>query len=61
MRFDATFYAFQEISKVVDALVPKGFQLTKEQANLIHHVAERMASDLTSGTYEYVGRERRGI
>lgn len=30
IRFDAQFHAFQEISKVVGLLIPKGYQLTGE-------------------------------
>lgn len=50
--FDAGFYAFQEISKLVDVLLPKGYQLTKVQSDAVHACAKRMAVDLLSGTYE---------
>ncbi len=50
-KYDAKFRAFQEISKVVDRLVPTGYQLTKEQADAIHACARKLADDLTSGDY----------
>jgi hypothetical protein len=52
MKYDAKFHAFQEIAKLVDFLVPKGYQLTKEQSDAIHACARKLGTDLTSGIYE---------
>ena len=52
MKWNAKFHAFQEIAKVVDVLIPKGYQLTKEQSDAVHACAKKLAADLTSGQYE---------
>lgn len=50
--YDAKFRAFQEISRMVDILLPGGMQLAKEQADAVHACADRLAKDSTSGEYE---------
>jgi hypothetical protein len=51
--WDAKFHAFMELNKVLDKIVPKSYQYTKEQADAIHECARKLAKDLTSGEYEY--------
>ncbi len=53
---DASFHAFQQVAKLVRVLVPKGYQLTKEQADAVHACAEKLAKDLTSDEYVYTPR-----
>ena len=52
MMYDAKFHAFQELNKLLDKFIPKGYQYTREQADAIHACARKLAKDLTSGEYE---------
>lgn len=51
--YDARFHAFQELSKLLDKVLPKGYQFTKEQSDAVHACARKLAKDLTGGEYEY--------
>jgi hypothetical protein len=50
--YDAKFHAFMELSKLIDKLIPKGTQFTKEQSDAVHACARKLADDLTSGEYK---------
>lgn len=52
MKFDAKFHVFQEIAKLVEVLMPKGYQLTRMQVDCIHACARKLAVDLTERNYE---------
>jgi hypothetical protein len=52
MAYDAKFHALQELANLLNALFPEIKQLTKEQSDLLHTCAEKLAHDLTSGEYE---------
>lgn len=51
LMLDAKFHAFQELSRLLDKVLPKGYQLTKEQGDAVHACAKKLAEDLTSGEY----------
>jgi hypothetical protein len=52
MRFDAKFYVFMKVNKLLDKFIPTGYQLTTEQADAVHEFARKTAKDLLSGSYE---------
>jgi hypothetical protein len=52
IMFDAKFHAFQEVGKLLDEVLPNGYQFTREQSDAIHKFAEKLAEDLLGGEYE---------
>ena len=51
-KYDGKFHAFQVIAELLDILLPKGYQLDREQAAAVHLAAKTLSDDLTSGDYE---------
>lgn len=50
-KYDAKFHAFMCLGKLLDGVLPKGYQLTKDQADSVHGCAKKLATDLLSGDY----------
>jgi hypothetical protein len=49
--FDAKFHIFQEVNKLLDMFLPKGYQYTVEQADAVHAFAKKLAADMATGKY----------
>ncbi len=51
--FDAKFHAFNEVSSLLEKIIPEGYQFTFAQVKAVHACADKLAKDLTSGEYDY--------
>jgi hypothetical protein len=48
MQYQAKFHVFMEVNKLLEKIIPSGFQCTPEQADAIHAFAKNVAKDLLS-------------
>ena len=56
MKFDATFQAFQLLSRFIEDFLPRGQQLNAAQVNAVHKHADLIAEELTRPQYVYIAR-----